>query len=249
MSEGGIVLEIYPAVDILEGKCVRLKQGRYDQVTKYGNPVDNAKFWQDQGAVWLHVVDLDGAREGRPINLKVLSKIVDQTDLKIQFGGGIRNIVTLREVLSLGISRAIMGTTIIKQPEIFSEACQQFSDQLVAGLDAKGTNIYVSGWQEGTQTPLLSVAKEMEALGVSRLIVTNIARDGTQAGPDLAGFKDLARQIATPIIASGGVSSLKDIEELKQLEPFGIEGVIVGKALYEGTVDFRKARELVRDAN
>jgi phosphoribosylformimino-5-aminoimidazole carboxamide ribotide isomerase len=249
LSEGGIVLEIYPAVDILEGKCVRLRQGRYDQVTKYGNPVDNAKFWQDQGAVWLHVVDLDGAREGKPLNLKVLAKIIDQTDLKVQFGGGIRDMVILREVLSLGVSRAVMGTTIIKQPEIFSEACQQFSDQVVAGLDAKETNISVSGWQEDTQTSLLSVAKKVEALGVSRLVVTNIARDGTQTGPDLAGLKDLATQIAVPIIASGGVSSLKDIKMLKQLESLGIEGVIVGRALYEGTVNFKKAKELIEDVN
>lgn len=235
---------IYPAVDILDGKCVRLIQGRYDKVTSYdADPVDAAKRWEDDGAEIMHIVDLDGAASGRPKNLKVLEKIVDSVDVPIQFGGGVRDLPTLELLLEMGIRRVVLGTSLITSPQFIEEACPVYGDRMAAGLDTRGGKIAIAGWSEDTAHDLIKIAKELEELGISRLIHTDISVDGTQAGLNLDSIRALATEIMIPVIASGGVATLNDIDNLKELEVLGVEGVIIGRALYEKVFTLPQAIE------
>lgn len=233
---------IYPAIDIKEGKCVRLFQGKMEEVTIYsGNPVDVAKRWEQAGAQFIHLVDLDGAIAGEPKNLKIVERIVNAIKVPVQFGGGVRNPHLLKLVLDLGVSRVVLGTSAIKTPEFIIDACQAYGSQIAVGIDSKEGKIAIRGWKEATEEEILDAAKRMEQIGVQRLICTDIERDGTLQGPNIEIMRGLAQAVGIPIIASGGISSLKDLERLKELEPLGVEGVIVGRALYTGAFTLEEA--------
>lgn len=238
---------VLPAVDILDGKCVRLFQGRLDSVKVYADdPLDMAMKWKEKGASWLHVVDLNGAVSGEPKNLDKAKEIIEKTGSNVQFGGGIRDMVALERVFSAGVKRVVFGTTIITHPEIVAEACLKFDGAVAAAVDARSGKVAVSGWKEGTEYPALQIVEELKILGLSRLVYTDISMDGTLRGINFEGVKAVCERAGIPVIYSGGVSSLDDIRKLKELEPFGVEGVIVGTALYEGSFDLVEALAVAR---
>ncbi len=236
---------IFPAVDILDGKCVRLMQGRYDKVTSYNaDPLDAAKRWQDEGAEFLHVVDLNGAADGEPKNLSSLSRIVENMNIPIQFGGGIRGLESLERVLGLGVKRAVLGTSIINSPDFVSEVLPKYGDSLAAGLDSRGGKVAIEGWTEDTEKEVVEVAKDLDAGGISAIIFTDIDVDGTQHGINYNAIRSLASEVVTPVIASGGVATIDDIHRLKEIESSGVSGVIIGRALYEGSLLLPRALEV-----
>ncbi len=233
-------MQILPAIDILGGKAVRLRQGDYDAVTVYNDdPVDQARIWSEAGAEWLHVVDLDGAREGIPANIDVIRRIVASTDVPVQTGGGIREIPTLDSLFAAGVKRCVLGTSLVKRPEFVVEACAKHSG-VVAGIDARDGKIAIEGWREGTEHGVLEFVRELMLLGVQRVAYTDISRDGMQEGANIEAYRALAAQVDIPIIASGGVSSLAEIRNLASIG-LGIEGAIVGTALYEGRFTLEEA--------
>ncbi|MDI6690104.1 MAG: 1-(5-phosphoribosyl)-5-[(5-phosphoribosylamino)methylideneamino]imidazole-4-carboxamide isomerase [Actinomycetota bacterium] len=233
---------IYPAVDILGGKCVRLFQGRFETVKVYSeDPAEMAKRWEDEGAQFLHVVDLNGAASGKSQNLPAIEKIIKSVGIPIQVGGGIRDIKTVEKILDLGVRRAVLGTAVINAPEFVAEACLKFGPKIVAAIDARSGKVAISGWRESTEYDAWEVARELKMLGISRLIYTDILSDGTQRGINFDAVRDMVQTIDISLIVSGGVSSLEDIINLKRLEPLGVEGVIVGTALYEGTFSLKEA--------
>jgi phosphoribosylformimino-5-aminoimidazole carboxamide ribotide isomerase len=233
-------MQVLPAIDILDGKVVRLRQGRLDAVTVYNDdPVDQAKRWEAQGAEWIHVVDLDGAVLGEPRNLEHIKRIIAAVNVPIQVGGGIRSMETLRMFYDAGATRTVLGTTLVTQPELVAAACAEF-EGVVAGIDARDGKVAVEGWKQGTDHGVLELVLELQLLGVRRLAYTDIALDGTGYGVNYGAYRALASQIEIPIIASGGVSSLDDIRDLRSIGR-QVEGVIVGRALYEGTFTLEQA--------
>lgn len=233
---------VIPAIDLAGGKCVRLRQGDMNQQTVYSdNPADMARHWQDQGAEILHVVDLDGAMGGASANLPSIKAIVEAIDIPVELGGGLRTDEDVRRVLQLGVKWAIMGTSALRNREQVELTVSKHPGQIIVGIDARDGKVAVSGWVETSEVSAVDLAREMEALGVTRLICTDIATDGMMVGPNLESLRQLAEAVSTPIIASGGVSRLEDIVMLKALEPLGIIGAISGKALYEGTLDLAEA--------
>lgn len=235
---------IYPAVDIMDGKCVRLYQGRPEAIKVYSdNPAEMARKWESEGADFLHVVDLNGAVAGSPQNLPAVERIVKGVGIPIQLGGGIRDVVTLEKVFDVGVERAVLGTTIITSPEFVAEACMKHGPRIVAAIDARGGKVAISGWKEGTGYSASDVIKELELLGISRFMYTDILSDGTRRGVNIEAVRALVREVDIPLIVSGGVSSLDDIRGLRKLEPMGVDGVIIGTALYEGSFTLREAIE------
>jgi phosphoribosylformimino-5-aminoimidazole carboxamide ribotide isomerase len=233
---------VIPAIDLKAGQCVRLYQGDMDQATVYSaDPVAVALRWQTEGAERLHVVDLDGAVSGKEVNTAVITQICASLTIPVQVGGGIRNLDTIERLLSLGVSRTILGTVAYRQPEIVALACRRFPGQITVGIDARGGKVAVQGWTEATELDAIDLARRCKDLGVSEIVYTDIARDGTQQGVNLAATLALARAVSLPIIASGGVASLNDIEQLARAEANGIVGVIVGRALYTGAVNLAEA--------
>ena len=233
---------IIPAIDIRGGKCVRLFQGDYGKETVYGDdPVEMAQRWIKQGAKFLHLVDLDGAREGIPHNKATIRAIAEGSPVPVQVGGGIRDRVTLDDYLSLGIRRVILGTAAIVDPHFLEQACARWPGRVAVDIAAKGGMAAVSGWVRETEMRAVDLAKRCEDLGVSVIIFTDILRDGTQKGVNLEATREVARAIQIPLIASGGVSTIEDIEALLSLEKEGVSGVIVGRALYAGTVKLPEA--------
>lgn len=225
-------MQILPAIDILDGKVVRLRQGRLDAVTVFNeDPVDQAKRWADGGAEWIHVVDLDGAVLGEPKNIEVVQRIAAAVDVPLEVGGGIRTMDTLDRLYDAGITRAVLGTTLVTEPEFVAEACTKYPG-IVAGIDARDGRVAISGWREGTEYGVLELVRELELLGVKRVAYTDIARDGMQGGVNYGAYRALVGQVDVPIIASGGVSTLDDLRDLVSIGP-QIEGVIIGMALYE----------------
>lgn len=228
------MFEVIPAIDILGGKCVRLKQGSYDAPVIYANdPVEMAKKWEAEGAVRIHVVDLDGARTGRPENVDIIKAIIKEVRVPIQIGGGIRNFSVISELIQFGADRVILGTTAIKNPNLISTTCDKFDDKIAVAIDAKGNFAAGEGWMYVSKKDVLTLAKEAIDLGVKRFVYTDISRDGMLEGPNLTGIKKFIAEINVPVIASGGITAKEDIESLKQT---GAEGCIVGKALYEGKI-------------
>lgn len=228
-------MTIYPAIDIRNGRCVRLKQGDPDRETVFSDdPVSMGRFWVEQGAKWLHVVDLDGAFSGDQKNESVIGEIAKNVSIPIQLGGGLRSMGQIRDAFKSGISRAIIGTAAIENPELVAEACLEFPDRVAVGIDAKDGLMATRGWKIVTDKPAKELALEMEAMGVSVIIYTDIRQDGTLEGPNIEAIQALAESLTIPLIASGGVSSLSDIVALKRIAFSGVEGVIVGRALYEG---------------
>ncbi|MDN5348187.1 MAG: phosphoribosylformimino-5-aminoimidazole carboxamide ribotide isomerase [Clostridia bacterium] len=233
---------VIPAIDLREGRCVRLYQGRLEEETVFStDPVAVAKEWARRGAAWLHVVDLDGAFAGTPRNLEIIEAIARAVNIPVQVGGGIRTVETCREVLERGAARAVLGTAAISSPEVVAAACEAFGDRVAVGIDSRAGLVAVEGWAVTVPKTALQLALEVRALGIGRVIYTDTSRDGTLTGLNLEATRQLAAESGLKIIASGGVSSLEDIEALKELEPLGVEGVIVGRALYTGAVSLEDA--------
>lgn len=233
---------IFPAIDIRGGRCVRLFQGRADRETVYGDdPAAMGQRWQAAGAAWLHVVDLDGAFGARPQNFEVIRKLRRAVTIPIQLGGGLRSLDALAAYIDLGIDRLILGTAILKDPEVVTQACRAYPGRIALGLDAKEGLLAVEGWTETTQRTAAEVARELAHLEPAAIIYTDISRDGVKRGVNLEATRNLARATDIPVIASGGVSSLEDITALLPLEPLGVIGVITGRALYDGNLDLKEA--------
>jgi phosphoribosylformimino-5-aminoimidazole carboxamide ribotide isomerase len=235
-------MDVIPAIDLLGGRCVRLYQGDYDQVQTYGeNPVEVARQWQEEGATYLHVVDLDGAKAGHPVNLTAIEAIAHAIDIPVQVGGGLRDRASVASLLNLGVRRIILGTIAVEQPDLVTQLCQEFPDQIVVGIDARAGKVATRGWLETSEVLATELAQRMAIAGAAAIIYTDIYRDGTMQGPNLEALRELAGAIAIPIIASGGVSSVRDLLSLLSLEPLGVTGAIVGKALYTGEVSLKEA--------
>ncbi len=235
-------MQIIPAVDLKDGKCVRLAQGKPEEETVFSEePVSVALQWQGKGAKLLHIVDLDGALKGTLQNLKIVEEMLKVLEIPLELGGGIRDFSTIERVLGLGVERVILGTSAIKSREVVKEACLKFGEKIVVGIDAYEGKVSIKGWQETTSQEATLLAGEMEELGVKRLIYTDIKRDGMLRGPNIEGIKKIAGKISIPLIASGGISSLEDLKKIKGLESSGVYGAIIGKALYTGTIDLEEA--------
>ena len=232
---------IYPAIDILDGRCVRLVQGDYSRETVFSDdPVSVARRWVDQGAERIHLVDLDGAKAGRPVNGPVIRRIVESVTVPCQLGGGIRDLATIEMWLGKGVRRVILGTVAVRNPELVREACRQFPGRIAVGIDAKGGKVAVEGWAEVSDVAATDLARRFEDAGVAAIIYTDIERDGAMAGPNVAATAALARAVSLPVIASGGVSSMADLRALKE-SGAPLDGVIAGRALYEGRLDLGEA--------
>ena len=238
---------VIPAIDLKEGCCVRLEQGEMHRDTVFSdNPAEQALKWQQAGAELLHLVDLDGAFAGEPRNKGAIEAILKALSIPAQLGGGIRDIATIEAYLSLGLSRVIIGTAAQRNPELVLEACRKFPGRIVVGIDAKSGMVAVQGWAEVTGITAVELAKKFEDCGVAAIIYTDISRDGMMAGPNIEATKTLAEAISIPVIASGGVSSLKDIENLMAIEQSGVTGAITGKAIYTGAINLAEAISLTK---
>ncbi|NLM13805.1 MAG: 1-(5-phosphoribosyl)-5-[(5-phosphoribosylamino)methylideneamino]imidazole-4-carboxamide isomerase [Epulopiscium sp.] len=233
-------MRIYPAIDIKGGKCVRLSQGRFDNVTVYSdNPVEVAKQWVKEGATFIHIVDLDGAVSGEQPNKHVIQEIVQTVKIPIQTGGGIRTLDSIRDRLAVGVNRVIIGTAAVKNPDLVREAIKTFgSDRIVIGIDAKEGRVAVEGWEELSDLSAVDLCLQMKEIGVKTIVYTDISKDGMLCGVNIEATKELITKTNMDIIASGGVASLEDLEEVNKI---GAEGVIIGKALYQGSVDLAHA--------
>jgi phosphoribosylformimino-5-aminoimidazole carboxamide ribotide isomerase len=238
-------MDLYPAIDLLDGRCVRLRQGDYERETVYDeNPLAVARRFEAAGARWIHVVDLDAARTGEATNLRVIEAICAAVECNVQTSGGVRTVAAAGDRLGAGAARVVVGTSAIEHPEVVDELCQLHPGRVAVGLDARGREIAVRGWTEGTGADLLDTAARFAATGVSAIVVTEIGRDGMLQGPDIEGLTAVLGVVgATPLIASGGVSGLADVEALCDLEVGGhrLGGAIVGRALYEGRLDVGEA--------
>ena len=230
---------IFPAIDLRGGKCVRLIQGDFDKETVYSDdPKATALKWQAQGAKFLHVVDLDGARAGSPQNLSAIKKILDAVNIPIEVGGGIRTLDDVESVLSLGVRRVILGSVAVENISLVEEAVKRFGDRIVVGIDARGGFVAVHGWETSSNVTVGKLAKEIVAAGVKTIIYTDISKDGMLSGVNAAAFANLQKFSGAEVVASGGVKSIEDIRALKAA---GVAGVIVGKAIYTGALDLAAA--------
>ena len=235
-------MRIYPAIDIRGGKCVRLFKGDFAQETVFSDsPADMAKKWQDEGAEFLHLVDLDGARAGHSENLATVKEILAAVTIPVELGGGIRTMENIDEVLKLGVRRVILGSVAVRDPELVREACAKYGDRIVVGIDAKDGIVAVDGWGVSGDVDVITLAKKMKDAGVRTIIYTDISRDGTLSGVNVEATAKLARESGVDVVASGGVKDLADIRALLPYERDGIEGVIVGKSIYTGSLDLKKA--------
>jgi phosphoribosylformimino-5-aminoimidazole carboxamide ribotide isomerase len=239
-------MDIIPAIDVLEGKCVRLYQGDYNQVEVFSDrAVEMAQHWVEQGATRLHLVDLDGAKVGKPMNQKTIAEIVETVSIPVQVGGGLRDRASIAELLSLGVSNAIVGTIAVEEPELVQALCQEFPQQITIGLDARNGKVATCGWLETSEIRAKDLAQQMANQGAAAIIYTDIHRDGTLTGPNLEALRDLAENVSIPVIASGGMSSITDLLSLLSLEPIGVTGAILGRALYANKIDLREAVQAV----
>ena len=238
-------MKILPAIDIKDKKCVRLVKGDFDNKTEYKiSPVDQAVKYKDHGFKNLHIVDLDGALSGEIVNLDIIQEIIKKSDLKIEVGGGVRNINSIKEYTDAGVEKVILGSAAIKNKNFLKEACEKFPNQIALGLDAKDGYLSVSGWKENSNLLTLDFLKEVNDFGASRLIYTDINRDGMKQSPNFEETKKVADTSNCPVIISGGVSSIADIKKAKELNNNNIEGIIVGKAIYDGDINLD---ELVKE--
>jgi phosphoribosylformimino-5-aminoimidazole carboxamide ribotide isomerase len=239
---------IIPAVDIKNGKCVRLYQGRMDAETVFSDdPSAMAKRWADEGAEIVHVVDLDGAVEKSPRNLDSIQRIIDRVNAEVQVGGGIRNEKTVKKFFEMGVKRVVVGTEAIQNPKFVKDACKSFPGQIIIGIDARNGMVAIEGWTKTTQIKALDLAKQFEDCGVAAVNFTDIYRDGMRTGPNIDETRRLAEAISIPVVASGGVSTIKDIQNLMALEAVGVVGIITGRALYSGSLNLKEAIEISRN--
>ena len=236
-------MKIFPAIDIKDGKCVRLIKGDFKNKTEYEmSPIEQAKKYKNHGFKNLHVVDLDGALQGETVNIDIIQNIVSNYDLKVEIGGGIRNLDSVQKYIDVGVEKVILGSAAIKDKNFLKEACEKFSNKIALGLDAKNGYLSVSGWKENSNQLTLDYLKEVNDFGVSRLIYTDISRDGMKQSPNFEETSKVAEISNCPVIVSGGVSSISDIKKAKSLN--NIEGIIVGKAIYDGDI---KLEELIKE--
>lgn len=232
-------MQILPAIDLRGGKCVRLRQGDYRQETVFGeNPAEMAKHWVSQGGTFLHLVDLDGAKDGKPGNLDAIRAILQAVDIPCELGGGIRTEETIRELLELGLNRLVIGTLALRNPGWFREMCDKFPYRLVLGIDAKEGWVATDGWLEVSRAGAVEMARQYEDLPLAAIVYTDIATDGMMQGANIAAMREMKEAVSVPVVASGGVTTLADVEAL---EKAGLDGCIIGRALYEGTIDLREA--------
>ena len=236
-------MTIFPAIDLRRGRCVRLYQGDPEKEVVFGDdPVAIAQEWVAQGAEWLHVVNLDGAFGEASDNLNVLHQILEHVQANVQFGGGLRSLADIDRAMRLGVRRVVLGTLAITAPEILAQALERWgAERIAVGIDAREGRVATHGWTQTTAVDAVELARHVRALGVTHVVYTDIARDGTMRGPDVAGTRRLAEATGLRVIASGGVASLNDVKALKFLEPLGVEGIIIGQALYTGAIDLREA--------
>lgn len=236
---------IFPAIDLKNGECVRLEKGEMGKATVFSqDPAAQGMAFQQQGFEWIHIVDLNGAFEGRPVNIDAVKAILGKVSIPLQLGGGIRDLATIRQWLEAGVARVILGTIALRDPSLVKEACRLFPGKIAVGIDGRGGKVAVEGWAETSEISVIDLALKFEDAGVSAIIYTDINRDGVLMGPDLEGTKRLAESIHTPVIASGGVSSIADIKNLKTLEPVGVMGAIVGRAFYDGKISPKEALDV-----
>lgn len=235
-------MEVIPAIDLLDGRCVRLYQGDYAQSEVFDeNPVSVARQWVSQGATRLHLVDLDGAKVGHPVNQAAIEAIVRAVDVPVQVGGGLRDRNSVAGLLHLGVKRVILGTIAVEQPVLVEQLGQEFPDQIVIGIDARNGKVATRGWLETSEVNAVQLAQQMAQFGVAAIIYTDIHRDGTLQGPNRDALRELAEAVTVPVIASGGVSSVTDLLGLLTLEPIGVTAAIVGRALYTGDLSLKEA--------
>lgn len=233
-------MRLYPAIDIMEGKCVRLAQGKADKSTVYGDPIEFALKWQSEGAEYLHVVDLDAAFTGEPKNRDIIKKIVRTVKIPVQVGGGVRTKETILKLIEdLGVSRVVMGTVAIEDPDLVVWAVDKFgSDRIVIGIDAKNGKVATRGWVEDTDVDAITLAKRVKEMGIQNIVYTDISKDGMMVGPNTEWIKQMVKTTWINVIASGGISTIEDV---KAVRDSGACGVIMGRALYEGSIDFAEA--------
>jgi phosphoribosylformimino-5-aminoimidazole carboxamide ribotide isomerase len=238
-------MEIIPAIDLRNGKCVRLYQGDYGQETIFSDdPVSVALRWQSEGARRLHIVDLDGAAKGEPSNLEAIEDIVAAIDIPVEVGGGIRSIDTIEQLFAAGVERAILGTVAVEKPDLVKEACQRFGDRIIISIDARDRWVATRGWLQKSTVTASELASKMIELGVMRFIYTDISRDGTLTSPNFEAVAELLSQVNVPVIGAGGISSVHHLTKLAEL---GVEGAIVGRAIYTGDVKLSEAFKAIRE--
>ncbi|MEN6321566.1 MAG: 1-(5-phosphoribosyl)-5-[(5-phosphoribosylamino)methylideneamino]imidazole-4-carboxamide isomerase [Syntrophaceae bacterium] len=236
---------IIPAIDLKDGRCVRLAQGDFKRVTVYSDdPVQMAKTWQNNGAERIHIVDLDGSLAGIPQNKSVIQSIVEEIDVPVQVGGGIREIKTIETYIKMGVNWVILGTMALRDKKFVRKACDTFKGNIILGIDAKDGKVAVTGWTEQTKESAIDVAKGYEGYGLAAIVYTDIKRDGMETGVNIDATQSIAAAVDIPVIASGGVSCIHDIRKLRDVEKFGITGVIIGKALYSGAISLKEAIHL-----
>ncbi|MGC9526094.1 MAG: 1-(5-phosphoribosyl)-5-[(5-phosphoribosylamino)methylideneamino]imidazole-4-carboxamide isomerase [Limnospira sp.] len=239
-------MNVIPAIDLLEGRCVRLYQGDYDRSETFNeDPVAVAREWVAQGATRLHLVDLDGAKRGEPTNHEAIGAIARAVEVPVQVGGGLRSRETVAALFDLGVERAILGTVAVENPQLVAELCREFPGRIAVGIDARNGKVATRGWLETSEVEATDLAHRMAQLGVAAIIYTDIHRDGTLQGPNKDALREVAEIVSIPVIASGGVSSITDLLGLLALEPLGVTGVIVGRALYTGDVILKEALQAI----
>ena len=240
---------LFPAIDLKDGQCVRLKLGDMEQATIFNdNPAAQAKSFEAEGFEWLHLVDLNGAFEGRPVNGKAVEEILKAISIPVQLGGGIRDLATIEHWLSRGVTRVILGTIALRNPDIVREACKEFPGEIVVGIDAKAGHVAVEGWGKSSSLTAVELGKRFEDAGVSAIVFTDIDRDGILKGINFEKTLELANSVNIPLIASGGLASIKDVERLLEPDCAILEGAISGRAIYDGRLDPKAALKLIREA-
>ena len=238
-------MKIFPAIDIKDKRCVRLLKGNFDNQTTYEqSPFDQASKYKDVGLLNLHMVDLDGALTGELINLEIIKNIIKKLNISIEIGGGIRSMDKIQAYIDIGVDKVILGSAAIKDPNFLRQACETFKNKIVLGLDAKKGKLSVSGWKETIDQTAEDYLRNVNKHGFSRVIYTDIDRDGTKTGPNLEETINIAKISSSPVVVSGGISSIEDVKKIKKLKKFNIEGVIVGKAIYDGDINLNHLKEL-----
>ena len=233
---------IIPAVDIKGGKCVRLEQGRMDRETVFSDlPEEMALRWEQRGAERLHLVDLDGAVQGTAFNKEAIKRVVAAVSIPVQLGGGIRDLETIGDYVNLGVESVIIGTQAYKKPEFVKAACAEYPGRIIVGIDSRGDSVSVEGWTESTTITGVDLGKRFVDLGISAIVFTDITRDGMKKGPNIAATREFAQNVDIPVIAAGGIGSIQDVEDLLVLEGDGVSGMIIGRALYDGSISLKKA--------
>ena len=237
---------IFPAIDIKDGVCVRLVKGDFRQITSYENtPIDQAKKYFQNGFNNIHIVDLDGALHGRPVNSILIREIIQKVKSRIQIGGGIRTINDISRWIELGVDKVVMGTAAVENTELLQTACNKFKNKIAVSLDVKDGLIALSGWKKQTNISAIDFINKIQNFGISRIIYTDILKDGTKQGPNIKGAIELSRKVNIPLVISGGVASIEDVKEIKSLNNANIEGIIIGKAIYDGDIKINDLAKLI----